>query len=111
MDVYANSSGLQNIVGYGSHSVVVSHHPNNYYHYHPVSTQPLTKSTSAYQLVPFMPVERTAILVPVQQQKQKQQPRQTRPAQGKYKIFCFYCSKSVFSSYTGPISCRTICSK
>lgn len=91
MDIYTNSSGgLQHVVGYGSHSVVLSHHPtSNHCHYHTVSSQPLTKSTSAYQLVPILPVERTTVYVPIQQTQQQQpkQQRQTRQSQVTYDPF------------------------
>jgi hypothetical protein len=76
MDVYTSSSGLQHVVGYGPHSVVIAHQNHNHHndynhnHYHSLPPRSLPKAASSYELVPVVP---TAIYVPVQPQKQKQQ--------------------------------------
>jgi hypothetical protein len=76
MDVHASSSGLQHVVAYGPHSVVLAHHNHNHnnhqQHFHSLQTRSLPKVTSSYQLVPFIPVAPTTIYVPVEQQRPQQ---------------------------------------
>ncbi len=76
MDAYTSSSGLQHIVAYGPHSVVLSH-PYHNHHHHSHSLPP--RSTSAYQLVPLVPAVPTTIYVPVQQRKQQSPQRHQQP--------------------------------
>jgi len=78
MDVYTSSSGLQQVVGYGPHSVVLAHnghhhHHNNNYHHHSHSLPPrlIPKATSSYQLVSLVPIAPTTVYVPVEQQRQQ----------------------------------------
>jgi hypothetical protein len=82
MDVHANSSGLQHVVGYGPHSVVLAypnhhhHNTNNHrHHFHSLPPPPrsLPKATTSYELVPLVPVVPTTIYMPVEQKKQQQQ--------------------------------------
>lgn len=87
MDVYTNSSGLQHVVGYGPHSVVVAHHNHNHHdghhnHYHTLPPRPVPKAASCYQLVPVIPVAPTTIYVPVQTQQKNHQHHYQRQAQG-----------------------------
>jgi hypothetical protein len=81
MDVYSSSSGLQQVVGYGPHSVVIAHNNhhnghshdhhqhNGHTHYHSLPPRSLPKAASSYQLVPIVP---TTIYVPIEQPKQQQ---------------------------------------
>jgi hypothetical protein len=73
MDVYASSSGLQRVVAYGPHSVVLSHNSPNHHHFHSLPPQPIPKATTSYQLVPVVPRAPTTIYVPVQQQTKQPQ--------------------------------------
>jgi hypothetical protein len=74
MEVHTSSSGLQHIVGYGPHSVVIAHqnhnHHNNHDHHHHFHSLPpqrsLPQTTTSYQLVPLVPI---ATYAPVKQQK------------------------------------------
>jgi hypothetical protein len=100
MDVYASSSGLQRVVGYGPQSVVLTHHDHNHHdhnhnhhnhnhhhHIHSIPPRSLPKPTSSYQLVPFVPAAPTAIYVPIpqeRQQKQQQQRYQYQQPPGKH---------------------------
>jgi hypothetical protein len=73
MDVHASSSGLQHVVAYGPHSVVLSHNSPNYHHYHSLPPRPIPKATTSYQLVPLVPIAPTTIYVPVQPQTKQHQ--------------------------------------
>ncbi len=105
MDVHANSSGLQHVVGYGPHSVVLAYpnhhhhqHNNHRHHYHSLPPRSLPKATTSYELVPLVPVMPTTIYMPVEQKKQQQQ-HHHQPSQGNYHrsldVFKFCFSFSV----------------
>lgn len=88
MDVYTNTSGLQQVVAYGPHSVVLAghhnhnHHNDHRHHFHslPPPSRSLPKTTSSYELVSLVPVvPTTTIYVPVQQTKQQQQCHHQKP--------------------------------
>lgn len=91
MDVYTNSSGLQHVVGYGPHSVVVAHHNHgsggHHHHHHSLPPRPVQKATSSYQLVSLVPVAPTTIYVPVEAQQKHHHHQQP---QGNYFEYVVY---------------------
>lgn len=78
MDVYSSSSGLHHVVGYGPHSVVVSHHNPNITNscsqvysvvMPPPRPPPQPKVSTSYQLIPFQSALQSSVAIPVHQPK------------------------------------------
>ena len=116
MDVHTSSSGLQHIVGYGPHSVVLSYpnhhnhaHAHTHTHQHRVHSLPprsLPKATTSYEIIPLVPVVPTTIYMPVEQKKQQ---HQYQPSKGNHhRLFYGFKYDFSFPSLTRPISRRTI---
>lgn len=80
MDVQTSSYGLRNVIASGPHSYVVADHPVHHRQHAyslPPPSRPIVQAKPCYEIVQLVP---TAVYIPVQEQKQKQ--NYSRPARG-----------------------------